>query len=437
MIELLQRVFRTVRDSQRMIDYEESKRILLSDVMAERRELAANEGVRAEVLYYLASDVDSNVRSAVAANEATPVQADLILARDLDDHVRIDLAGKIARLTPGLTAEQHQRLREITFEVLEILVRDQVVRVREVVAEVLKDVANAPPEVIRTLARDSELVVAGPVLQFSPVLTDDDLLEIIRGAPIPGALSAIAQRSEVRGAVADAIGAAPDVAAITALLENPSAQIREETLDRLLDRAPEHAEWHRPLVNRPLLPAKAAKKLARFVARGLLMLLNERRDLDAETAHAVKTAVVRRLDAEEQAKPRQQPTKLPPKTQVSEAVARARDLKATGMLNEAAVLSALGTDRAFARAALAVLGDVPVEIVDRMLSAHSAKGLTALTWKCGLSMRAAVKIQVLLAQIPPTVALKPRNGDAYPMSEEAMRWQLEFFGGMAMEAVRG
>ena len=52
-------------------------------------------------------------------------------------------------------------------------------RVRRIVAEALKDVANALPEVINRLARDTEIVVSGPILESSPVLTDDDLLAIV------------------------------------------------------------------------------------------------------------------------------------------------------------------------------------------------------------------------------------------------------------------
>jgi hypothetical protein len=192
MMGLIQRVMRRVRRAERPIDYEESKQLAASPDTTDRVELAHHSQARPEALYYLASDRDAGVRAAVAANEATPVQADLILARDRDDRVRVDLATKIARLTPDLSAEQHQRMREITYEVLEILVRDQVTRVRQVIADVLKDVANVPPDVIRSLARDSEIVVAGPVLRFSPVLTDEDLLQIIQNAPIPGALVAIA-----------------------------------------------------------------------------------------------------------------------------------------------------------------------------------------------------------------------------------------------------
>jgi uncharacterized protein (DUF2336 family) len=436
MMELLQRVMRTVRGGEAPLDYDESKRLAASRKSADRCTVARHSGARPELLYYLTGDGDHEVRASVAANESTPVQADLILARDQNELVRIDLAQKIARLTPTLSEEQHDRLRELTIEALEILVRDQVTRVREVIAIALKDVANAPTHVIRALARDSEIVVAGPVLRFSPLLADEDLLEIIHGAPIAGALEAIARRVAVAGPVVDAIGDSSDAAAITALLENPSAQIREETLDRLVDRAPEVSAWHRPLVSRPWLPASAAKKLARFVAQNLLQLLTERRDLDPETAREVRTVVLQRIDAEVGADEEPPlPAKAPSRSAVSEALARARALKAAGALDEASVVAALGSDRTFVRAALAALGDLPMEVVDRVLAAHSPKGVTALAWHCRLSMQAAVKVQIQLGQIAPSAALRP-SGRGYPLSEEAMRWQLEFFGVVVAPVVR-
>jgi uncharacterized protein (DUF2336 family) len=422
MMELLQRVFRS---SGKAIDYETQKELAASVKAADRRRLAANTSARPEVLYFLAADADSGVRAAVAANEATPVQADLLLARDREAAVRVDLAAKIARLAPGLSQEAHERLKKMTYEVLEILVRDQVTRVRQVIAETLKDVADVPPEIIRLLARDCEIVVAGPVLEFSPLLSDEDLLAIIAQSPIPGALGAIARRHLLPPAVADAIGASADVDAVTALLANPSAQIREETLDRLVERAPRVAAWHKPLVERPRLSPGIAKKLASFVADHLLRLLSERRDLDPATAREVAAVVKKRLADEEDARA----AKGAPQSG-DEPLARARKLKQEGKLDEAAVLAAAGQDRAFARAALAVMAELPLAVIDRVLGAHSPKGVTALAWKSGLGMRAAHKLQLQLGQIAPNQALKPRADGGYPLSAEAMQWQLDFFAGM-------
>ena len=332
MMELLQQVFRA---SGKAIDYETQKTLAASRQADDRRRLAESTSARPEVLYYLAADADAAVRQAVAGNEATPVQADLLLARDRALAVRVDLAQKIARLAPGLGREGHERLRKMTQEVLDLLLRDQEVRVRQVIAEALKDVVDAPPDVIRRLAHDEAIAVAAPVLECSPLLTDDELLELIGDHPIPGALTAIARRRSVDPPVADGIAAASDVEAVTALLANPSAQIREETLDRLVDRAPGIAAWHKPLVERPLLSPGMARKLASFVADHLLRRLSERRDLDPVAARDVAAVVKRRL-AEEGAAPAAPAS--PPS--VDEVLARARRLQQQGQLDEAAVLAA-------------------------------------------------------------------------------------------------
>lgn len=424
MMELLQRALRGL--SQPTLDYEESKRLSTSAATDDRRRVARHTGARPELLYYLAHDTEPTVRAAVAANEATPVQADAVLARDRDPSVREDLAQKIARLAPGLTAQEQDRLRRLTYEVLEILVSDQVARVRQILADALKDVADAPPEIIQRLARDCEIAVAGPVLQFSPVLTDADLLEIIATAPIAGARAAIAQRRIVREPVSDAIGASDDVAAVTALLANPSAQIREETLDRLIDMAPGILPWQAPLVHRPLLPANAARRLARFVATSLLGVLRDRNDLDPDTTREIATIVMTRIADEGAGGPAKE---VDPATI---AGARARKLRAEGKLDDAAIDDAIDAgDRHFLRAALATLTTLPLDAIDRVIAAHSAKGIVALAWRAGLTMRTALRLQTGFAHIPRASLIKPQPDGAYPLTHEAMRWQIEFLTGVA------
>src|SRR5579859_4404105 len=235
---LLQRVFKIGKRVAPAIGYEESKRLVQSRDPADRRRVAENQHVKPEVLYFLATDPDPDVRLAIARNQATPIQADVLLSRDSEETVRADLAAKIARFAPDLRPDETDKLKAMTYQVLETLIQDQAVRVRRVVAETLKDMNTAPAGLIQRLARDPELAVAGPVLQYSPVLTDDDLLDIVRQLPIPGAAAAIARRRRLGPAVADEIGNGMDVDAITALLSNSSAQIREDTLDRLVERAP-------------------------------------------------------------------------------------------------------------------------------------------------------------------------------------------------------
>jgi uncharacterized protein (DUF2336 family) len=276
------------------------------------------------------------------------------------------------------------------------------------VAEALKDVVNAPIAVIQKLARDIEIKVAGPVLEFSPLLTDEDLLEIIAAAPIKGALTAIAKRRELTATVSDAVVVAVmqdplESATVRKLLENGSAQIREDTLDRILDQAPKQPAWHEPLVERPKLPLKAMRRLAEFVGKSLLEALQKRPDLDAATARDVAKVVEKRLAAE-----------------------GGGNGGGAAPVGEEAINAAIAAGKLEAiAAALARDAKLPTATI---LASKSAKAVTALAWRAKLSMRQALQLQLRIAHIPPTAALNPRGGTDFPLTPAEMEWQLGLFG---------
>jgi len=414
-------------------DFSAAKTMVQSPDPAVRRRVAEHPKARAELLYYLAADSAPEVRLAIATNTGTPRHADLLLASDADQHVRGSLARKVAGLVPDLPEGQLSQIEKMTVECLETLARDQATEVRAILADALKDLPNAPYAIINALARDVELSVCGPVLQHSPILTEEDLLDIIMMGPVAGALSAIAWRRDVSPSVADAIARSDDEAAVTALLANPSAQIREETLDRIIDDAPRHEPWHAPLVRRPKLPARAVARLASFVADNLLKVLQQRDDLDPEAARRLAEAVRERV-ASGEVKPRVGPVDLWADEVVEEKPAerptdRAARLNKEGKLTEKLLDGSLSEgDRAFVMAGLGELAGVPLGTVDRIMTTHSPRAVTALVWRAGLSMRFAKQVQLRLAQIPPKSALNARDGVHFPMSEDEMRWQLEFFG---------
>ncbi len=412
------------------LSYDESKRLARDGDPAVRVRLAGREDIRPEVLYFLAEDDSAEVRGRIAANVSTPRQADLILARDRDQAVREALARKIEALLPELDADQQAQAYKYLVEMIEILAQDQIVRVRQIVAETLKEVASAPGHVIQRLARDAAEVVASPVLEFSPLLSDQDLLEIIESGGNPGRLSAISRRQGVGEQVTDAIVATQDEGAITALLDNASAQIREEALDGLVAAALEVSAWHEPLVRRPWLPASATRKLAGFVASSLLGLLKARDDLDRETARLVAREVERRIEdeAEEAANKGVEAAAA----DYESAETRAKRMLEAGELDDQALTLALnGGDRDLVRHGLALRAGLPLSLIDHVFAAHSAKGVTALAWKADCTMRFASQLQLRLGGIAPNQVLNPRDGTAYPLSDDEMDWQLDFFQSLA------
>lgn len=398
------------------MSYEDARELARHSDSNVRRELAERDDVKPEILYYLAGDDDPEVRRAIAANRAAPRKADLLLAKDNDHEVRIGMAEKIALLAPGLTSDEQDAIRIMTYQALGILARDQMTRVRQIVSETLKDVTDAPPEVILQLAHDAELVVSAPVLEFSPVLSVDDLLEIIASKPVNGALKAVSRRHHIGEAVSDAISESDDHDAIAELLGNNSAQIREETLDHLIDRAVDVESLQNPLVKRVRLPAGAAGRLAHFVADSLLDILTAREDLDPATAKEVRSIVARRLnqDAAER-------VAAIPAARMKEV----RELHAANTLDADRLNSALQSgDIDFAAAALVLLSGLSERAVMMVISRRDVRGVIAIAWKAKLEPWLLEQLQLKLCRIPTHMVISPPRGRKFPLGDKEMAHQL-------------
>jgi len=385
----------------------------------------ASTATEPSVLRDLVDDPSVTVRAALALNPATPAQANHALALDADERVRILLARKLATLAPNLSADDKESLRRETWETLSALVVDEAQRVRGAVAEAIKEMADAPRELILRLAQDTALSVSEPVIRLSPLLTTDDLLALVTRAPTEGAVLAVARRSRIDEAVSDAIAATADSTAICALLSNASAQIREATLDALIARSVEHADWHEPLVRRPSLPPHAAKMLSEIVAEHLLEILAARADLAPPLAEELRHRIAARLAP-------QAPIASPIGDPSAErAMVQALALAKRGQLAEDDVLQAARRGEVrYAAALLAVAAGLPVSVVERASSLRSAKGLVSLVWKAGFTMRAAVALQGLLARLAPDTVLTGGPSGNFPLAVEEMRWQLDFLSRM-------
>jgi len=307
----------------------------------------------------------------------------------------------------------------MTYEALEKLARDQAVKVRQIVAETIQEMADAPPELIRHLAEDTELVVCAPVLENSPVLTERDLIQIINLNPADGAISAISKRSTLPDEGMEQIFASNDTAAVAELLGNASVSIKEDLLERICDKSRTVKSLQSPMIHRPELPKGVALRLADFVAEHLIKALLNRKDLDPSIADAVRQEVSSRLDiaAEEEAA-----------AETESAFAKAKRLFGEGKLDAKMVKSALKAgQKEYAMAALAVLAGVSMRAVESAAATGSAKGLVALSWKAGLEPNVSVTVQQRLGRVQPKDIIHP-NGNAYTLAESEMEWHLEFVG---------
>ncbi len=137
---------------------------------------------------------------------------------------------------------------------------------RGVLADVLKRMTNLPHDIVLSLARD-EAQVARPILRTSPLLGDEDLVEIAREGTRAHRL-AIAERDDLSARVAQALCESRDPSVIKALLANDSAALPEPLLHAILDAMDDTPGIVDAMTRRPRLPASISTRLTRERTRG-------------------------------------------------------------------------------------------------------------------------------------------------------------------------
>lgn len=376
--------------------------------------LAKAQTTHPEMLYYLAQNGDAPVRASVAANSATPIQADEFLSDDEIEDVRAALALKIGRLLPDVPEAARDEIGLKSLAILEKLAADELPRIRGIVADAVKAAKHVPHGMVRALAEDVEAAVSAPILQYSPMLSDEDLREIIAAGAGGGALNAIAKRADVAAAISHDLVATLNTDAIGSLLTNKGAQIREDTLDAIIDAAPSAPPLHEPLAQRENMSLRAMKRIAGFVASTLVSMMVEKNGLDEAAAEEVLTAAREAISADK----------------IDDAVDE-------GWREEAdALLAASKFDDALVRALIkdnkrgvllhcfSLALEAPYADIRRIFKDRDAKVVTALAWKAGLTMRTGLALQRSIALINASDILPAKDGVDFPMEEGDMEWLL-------------
>jgi uncharacterized protein (DUF2336 family) len=392
--------------------------ILEERTLAAQSILAARSDAGDDVLCYLAEHGAVATRAAVAANSAAPAMANRKLADDPEEDVRAELAVKLARLMPGLSERESSHIFALTLETLDRLAQDAAVRVRAILAEEIKRLDCIPREVVRRLAQDLEQLVAAPILEYSPLLSDADLVEIIACGQVDACLAAIARRRPLSADVSHRLVQSLDVPAVAALLVNPDAQIRKDTMERILTEAEEISAWHVPLVLRADLSARAVRRIGGFVGASLIEQLAAREDLSDATRTHLNRELRTRLSK--------------PQTHLDDGLRSIQEIvaaaEAEGRLDARFLeQAAQAGQRDVVIHGLAALARVTEGTVRRILGASNAKPIVSLVWYAHLSMRVAFKIQTFIMKLPAHELLPARGGVEFPLSKEEMRWHLNYF----------
>ena len=263
--------------------------------------------------------------------------------------------------------------REIAEAIFRFLVRDVAVKVREALCQHLKECRRVPHDVALTLARDVESV-ALPMLQSSRVLTDDDLIEIVRSQG-PARQKAIARRVEVSEQVSEALIETEDEEVVTTLVENTTAEIGEQAMQKVVETFPDSEVVQGLLAQRSELPISVAERLVGLVSYTMRQHLIDHYDIPIdETGDVVK-----------QTRERATLGLIGTSDNLEKVRRLVRQLFANGHLTPSILLRSMSMGKLiFFEVAMAELAKVPIMSVRTLLYEQGSRGFASIYQCAGL-----------------------------------------------------
>lgn len=285
--------------------------------------------------------------------------------------VRAETAAKVAgRLDSG---DLDPAAREIAEQILRLMIHDAEVRVRAALAETLKASPNVPHDVVLALAQD-DAPVAEPVLRESLLLSDDELIAIVRERETACRV-AVARRAVVSPLVCDALIATGEERVVATVAENPGAEITPEGYHTILADFAESEVVKDRLARREGLPIGVAERLVSMVSEHL----REHLVLHYEVAPEIADEII--LDSRERATL----GLLEPGVERVEVDALVAQLHAKGRLTPTIVLRAVCTgDLSFFESAMARLAGIPVANAYLLIHDQGPLGLREIYHRSGM-----------------------------------------------------
>ncbi len=221
------------------------------------------------------------------------------LVRGDSPEARANAAHKICRRID--TMEMSEADTESARQVLDLMCNDAAVLVRRALAVTLRNSPKLPRDIAIKLAKDVD-AIAVPILKNSPVITDEDLVEIVLSGATEKQV-AIAQRATLGEGLTEVIalyGAKPAVEACTL---NEGAAFSDDAFAGLLKRFANDNDIKGALVSRSTLPIHVTEKLVNMVAGELFDRLVNKHELPPQLAIEIASGARERatLDLVEQA----------------------------------------------------------------------------------------------------------------------------------------
>lgn len=218
----------------------------------------------------------------MVANKITEDDVSLLLG-DPSGENRAETAQKVVRqFGEGALTPAERRVAE---DIFRLLARDMEVMVRRTLSLGLKESPDLSHDIAMVLANDVD-EVSLPILQSSTVLTDADLIEIVR-TNAESKMEAIARRSNVSEAVSGELIDHGTENVVAQLVSNDGAKVDNRSLETLVDRFGESERVQGQLVKRAYLPSTVAEKLATKISANFKAALLSRSDISPNLASSL------------------------------------------------------------------------------------------------------------------------------------------------------
>jgi uncharacterized protein (DUF2336 family) len=253
----------------------------------------------------------------------------------------------------------------------------------------LADLSDAPLNVIRLLASDAAIEVAGPVLQHCDRLDQDTLVENAR-TQSQDHLLAISSRKVLHEAVTDVLVERGNQAVVSSTAKNGGARFSEFGISTLVEKARDDRDLAICVWSRPDIPRQNLVKLFVDASEAVKSQLVE---ADPRRAELIKSTVARAADAI-------QTRARAGSSDFAQALSHVSALHAAGRL-DAAQLLAFSSEGSFDKvaAALSLMCDLPVGLVERAFVQNQIEQILVLARAINLSWDTTATLLTLHAGV--------------------------------------
>jgi uncharacterized protein (DUF2336 family) len=308
---------------------------------------------------------------------------------------RREMVRQLADLFVSRSDEMPPELVSIFDDIIVRLASEIEQHARALLSRRLAPIRNAPPNVVRVLAFDDAIEVAGPVLTQSARLDDKTLVEIVQTKGQDHML-AISQRGALNEIVTDALVELGNREVVLNALDNFGASFSNRGFSVLVSRSQGDDFFAELVGSRPEIPSDLLVALVAKASQDVRSKL--------EAAHPRAKAEVRRAVAE--AAGHVESHFLSMALNYTAAIATVERLQRSGQLNEAA-LARFAKSSAYPEtiAALAAMCGLPLNFVEQAMIRDRSETLLVLAKAAGLSWSTAQDILRLRAEngiIPPS-----------------------------------